>query len=48
MPILGVIIARLAFVYIDKIISLCNRKPGFLFAITLIFQRIAARQVISN
>ena len=38
MPILCKIIASLAFVCIDKIIFSCNRKSGFLLAITLIFR----------
>ena len=48
MTILGLIIARLASVYIGRIIFSCNRKVGVLFAITLIFRSTAARQVISN
>ncbi len=48
MPILDVIIARLAFVYVDKIIFSCNNKLYFLLTITLIFCSTAARWVINN
>jgi len=48
MPILCKIIASLAFVCIDKIIFSCNRKSGFLLAITLIFRTTAASRVITN
>ncbi len=48
MPFLGKIIARLAFVYIAKIIFSCNRKSDFLLTIALIFCNMTASLVKTN